>query len=108
MGRVERRVEHACPVVNVLPVIVRGIGDTLFDLTLRIKRDLKKIRKTNQKYNGETNCRDLSRVGAALYGPTLNLRIIWTMTFHSVMPPATIGSTLQAGPVEDLGFWNAL
>ncbi|MFT6656369.1 MAG: amino acid adenylation domain-containing protein, partial [Marinomonas primoryensis] len=90
------------PVVNVLPVIVEGeLGDTIFDLTLRIKRDLKKIRK-HQKYNGEQIARDLSRVGEALYGPTLNLRLFdYDLSFGDAT--ATI-EHLAAGPVEDLDF----
>ncbi|MDE8602767.1 amino acid adenylation domain-containing protein [Marinomonas sp. RSW2] len=90
------------PVVNVLPVIVEGaLDDTIFDLTLRIKRDLKKIRK-HQKYNGEQIARDLSRVGEALYGPTLNLRLFdYDLSFGDAT--ATI-EHLAAGPVEDLDF----
>jgi len=90
------------PVVNVLPVIVEGeLGDTIVDLTLRIKRDLKKIRK-HQKYNGEQIARDLSRVGEALYGPTLNLRLFdYDLSFGDAT--ATI-EHLAAGPVEDLDF----
>lgn len=90
------------PVVNVVPMIVDGhINDSIFDLALRIKQDLKKIRK-HQKYNGEQIARDLSRVGEALYGPTLNLRLFdYDLSFGEVSAKI---EHLAAGPVEDLDF----
>lgn len=90
------------PVVNVLPMIIDGrLDDTIFDLTLRIKQDLKKIRK-HQKYNGEQISRDLSRVGEALYGPTLNLRLFnYDLSFGDAVAKI---EHLAAGPVEDLDF----
>jgi len=103
MGRVgSTAINSLGPVVNVVPMIVDGrIDDCIFDLALRIKQDLKKIRK-HQKYNGEQIARDLSRVGEALYGPTLNLRLFdYDLSFGEASAKI---EHLAAGPVEDLDF----
>ena len=88
------------PVVNVLPVIIEGhLDDGIFELTRRIKQSLKAIRK-HQKYNGEQVSRDLHRVGEALYGPTLNLRLFdYDLSFGEASAKI---EHLAAGPVEDL------
>lgn len=90
------------PVVNVLPVFIEGhLEDGIFELTRRIKQSLKAIRK-HQKYNAEQISRDLNRVGEALYGPTLNLRLFdYDLSFGEV---AAKIEHLAAGPVEDLDF----
>ncbi|AEF55195.1 non-ribosomal peptide synthetase [Marinomonas posidonica] len=103
MGRVGSAALNSLgPVVNVVPMIVDGrLDDNVFDLALRIKQDLKKIRK-HQKYNGEQIARDLSRVGEALYGPTLNLRLFdYDLSFGNANAKI---EHLAAGPVEDLDF----
>ncbi|MGO2233569.1 non-ribosomal peptide synthetase [Marinomonas sp. UCMA 3892] len=90
------------PVVNVLPVIIEGhLDDGIFELARRIKQILKAIRK-HQKYNAEQISRDLNRVGEALYGPTLNLRLFdYDLSFGEVSAKI---EHLAAGPVEDLDF----
>lgn len=103
MGRVGSTALQALgPVVNVLPLIAEGQVDyTIFDLTRRIKKDLRSARK-HQKYNGEQISRDLNRVGEALYGPTINLRLFdYELAFGGA--PAKI-EHLAAGPVDDLDF----
>lgn len=103
MGRVGSASLNALgPVVNVLPMIVEGrFEDNVFDLTRRIKRELKTIRK-HQKYNGEQISRDLNRVGEALYGPTLNLRLFdYELSFDGLSAKI---EHLAAGPVDDLDF----
>ncbi|WP_111636587.1 non-ribosomal peptide synthetase [Marinomonas shanghaiensis] len=90
------------PVVNVLPVIIEGhLDDGIFELARRIKQSLKAIRK-HQKYNAEQISRDLNRVGEALYGPTLNLRLFdYDLSFGEASAKI---EHLAAGPVEDLDF----
>lgn len=90
------------PVVNVLPLIVEGsFNDSIYDLTLGIKRRLKSIRK-HQKYNGEQISRDLNKVGEPLYGPTLNLRLFdYDVSFGEATAKV---EHLAAGPVDDLDF----
>ncbi|ADZ90629.1 non-ribosomal peptide synthetase [Marinomonas mediterranea] len=92
------------PVVNVLPLQIElGFEDSLDDLIVNIKAELKKVRK-HQKYNAEQIARDVGRVGESfpLFAATINLRLFdYDLSFGDATAQI---EHLAAGPVEDLDF----